>query len=63
MFYMTYILFVIVLGLYGLLFGLNTGHQERLLLMMFMGVVTVLFTLRFYIICSNGDCIMGTVSN
>jgi uncharacterized membrane protein HdeD (DUF308 family) len=61
-FYTTLILFCIVLSLYRVLFGLSTGHQEGVLLMVFIGVVAVMFALQFYIICSNADCIMNIVS-
>jgi len=61
-FYIAYILFGIVLSLYGLLFELSTGHHNRLLLIYFMVFMTVLFALQFYILCSKADCIMSIVS-
>jgi hypothetical protein len=60
--YMAWLLFGLVMCVYGLMFGINNGHSDRLLVVALFGVVTLMCALQFYSMCSKADCIMSAVS-
>jgi hypothetical protein len=61
-YYMSWLLFGLVMCLYGVLFGINSGNSSRLFVVLLMGSMLLVSAAQFYSICSKADCIMNVVS-
>jgi uncharacterized membrane protein len=61
-FFLSWLLFGLVMCLYGLLFGFSAGHSSKVLVAVIVGLMLLLSALQFYSICSKADCVRSIVS-